>query len=109
MPPARAMEVLLGGENFTAEEGLALGLINRVFARETFAAEVQAFLAPFLKLSRVALLSTRRALREAQGQPFEAALAAVEHIYLKELMQTDDAKEGLQAFLDKRKPVWRNA
>ena len=109
MPPARAMEVLLGGENFTAEEGLALGLINRVFARETFAAEVQAFLAPFLKLSRVALLSTRRALREAQGKPFEAALAAVEHIYLKELMQTDDAKEGLQAFLDKRKPVWRNA
>jgi len=109
MPPARAMEVLLGGENFTAEEGLALGLINRVFARETFAADVQAFLAPFLKLSRVALLSTRRAMREADGKPFAAALDSVEHIYLKELMQTDDAKEGLEAFLGKRKPVWRNS
>jgi cyclohexa-1,5-dienecarbonyl-CoA hydratase len=108
MPPARALEVLLGGENFTAEEGLSLGLINRVFARETFAADVQAFLAPFLKLSRVALLSTRRALRAADGKPFAAALDSVEYIYLKELMQTDDAKEGLQAFLEKRKPVWRN-
>ncbi len=109
MPPARAMEVLLGGENFTAEEGLAMGLINRVFARESFAPDVQAFLAPFLKLSRVALLSTRRAMREADGKPFAAALDTVEHIYLKELMQTDDAKEGLAAFLEKRKPVWRNS
>ncbi len=109
VPPARAMEILLGGENFTAEEGLSMGLVNRVFARESFAADVQAFLAPFLKLSRVALLSTRRAMREAQGKPFADALATVEHIYLQELMQTDDAKEGLAAFLEKRKPVWRNS
>ncbi len=109
VPPARAMEILLGGENFTAEEGLSMGLVNRVFARESFAADVQAFLAPFLKLSRVALLSTRRAMREAQGKPFADALATVEHIYLQELMQTDDAREGLAAFLEKRKPVWRNS
>jgi cyclohexa-1,5-dienecarbonyl-CoA hydratase len=108
MPPAKAMEILLGGENFTAEEGKAMGLVNRVFPRETFATDVQAFLAPFLKLSRVALLSTRRATREAAGKPFDAALDAVERIYLKELMLTDDAKEGLAAFLEKRKPVWRN-
>jgi cyclohexa-1,5-dienecarbonyl-CoA hydratase len=102
------MEILLGGENFTAEEGRAMGLVNRVFSRETFATDVQAFLAPFLKLSRVALLSTRRATREAAGKPFDVALDAVERIYLKELMLTDDAKEGLAAFLEKRKPVWRN-
>ncbi|NMM05636.1 enoyl-CoA hydratase-related protein [Polaromonas sp.] len=109
MPPARAMEILLGGENFTSEEGRAMGLVNRVFPRETFAAEVQAFLAPFLKLSRVALLSTRKAIREAAGKPFNAALDTVETIYLQELMMTDDAKEGLAAFLEKRKPVWRNS
>jgi cyclohexa-1,5-dienecarbonyl-CoA hydratase len=108
MPPAKAMEILLGGENFTAEEGKAMGLVNRVFPRETFATDAQVFLAPFLKLSRVALLSTHRATREAAGKPFDAALDAVERIYLKELMLTDDAKEGLAAFLEKRKPVWRN-
>lgn len=86
-----------------------MGLVNRVFPRETFAADVQSFLAPYLKLSRVALLSTRRAIREAAGKPFAAALDAAETIYLKELMRTDDAQEGLAAFLEKRKPVWRNS
>lgn len=109
VPPARAMEILLGGENFSAEEGHAMGLVNRVFPRETFAADVQSFLAPYLKLSRVALLSTRRAIREAAGKPFAAALDAAESIYLKELMRTNDAQEGLAAFLEKRKPVWRNS
>lgn len=107
--PACAMEILLGGENFTAEEGKAMGLVNRVFPRESFRADVQDFLAPYLKLSRVALLSTRRAIREAAGKPFSEALDTAERIYLQELMLTDDAKEGLAAFLEKRKPVWRNS
>lgn len=107
--PARAMEILLGGENFTAEDGKAMGLVNRVFPRETFGADVQAFLAPFLRLSRIALLSTRKAIREAAGKPFHSALDRVEDIYLKELMLTDDAKEGLAAFLEKRNAVWRNS
>jgi cyclohexa-1,5-dienecarbonyl-CoA hydratase len=55
------------------------------------------------------LLSTRKAIREAVGKPFNAALDTVETIYLQELMMTDDAKEGLAAFLEKRKPVWRNS
>lgn len=108
VPSARAMEILLGGENFSSEEGKTMGLVNRVFPRESFAADVDAFIAPFLKLSRVALLSTRRAIRESAGKPFNAALDSAESIYLKELMMTDDAKEGLAAFLEKRKPVWRN-
>lgn len=109
VPPARAMEILLGGENLVAEEALAIGLVNRVFAKESFAAEVQSFVAPFLNLSRAALVSTCRAIREAAGKPFNTALDAAESIYLKELMATDDAKEGLAAFLEKRKPVWRNS
>ncbi len=108
VPPVRAMEILLGGENLSAEEGKVIGLVNRVFPRESFPADVQSFLAPYLKLSRVALLSTRRAIREAAGKPFDAALNTVEHIYLQELMLTGDAQEGLTAFLEKRQPVWRN-
>lgn len=108
VPPARAMEILLGGENFLAEEALQIGLINRVFPKETFAADVQAFVAPYLALSRAALISARKAIRVAADKPFGTALDAAETVYLKELMHTDDAKEGLAAFLEKRKPVWRN-
>lgn len=108
VPPARAMEILLGGENILAEEALQIGLVNRVFPKETFALDVQAFVAPYLTLSRAALISARKAIRVAADKPFGAALDAAEAVYLKELMHTDDAKEGLAAFLEKRKPVWRN-
>jgi cyclohexa-1,5-dienecarbonyl-CoA hydratase len=106
--PARAMELLLGGESIVADEALHIGLVNRVFARESFAADLKVFVDPYLALSRAALVSTRRAIRETAGKPFGAALATAENIYLKELMATDDAKEGLAAFVEKRKPVWRN-
>lgn len=106
VPPARAMELLLGGENLGAAEALQIGLVNRVFARENFAAEVQGFVAPFLALSAAALASALKAIRAAAGKPFGAALDAAETIYLKELMATADAKEGLAAFLEKRTPAW---
>lgn len=107
--PARAMEILLGGENFSAEEGQLMGLVNRVFPRESFAGDLQAFIKPFLALSGTALTSARRAIREAAGKPFAEALTSAEKIYLDELMATDDAKEGLAAFLEKRKAVWRHS
>ncbi len=106
VPPARAMEIVLGGENFSAEEALAMGLVNRVFPRESFAADAQAFVQPYLQLSTAALRSACKALRAAADLPFEPALQAAETIYLQELMHTADAKEGLNAFLEKRKPVW---
>lgn len=108
VPPARALELLLGGENIGADEAKAIGLVNRVFAKESFAADVQAFVAPFLGLSRAALASTRKTIRAVADKPFGAALDVAESIYLKELMATEDAKEGLAAFLEKRKPVWKN-
>ena len=106
--PARALELLLGGDNILAEEAERIGLINRVFPRASFAADVQSFVAPYLGLSRAALVSARKAIRAAADKPFAAALDAAEAIYLNELMHTEDAKEGLAAFLEKRQPVWRN-
>lgn len=108
VPPARAMELLLGGENIGADEAREIGLVNRVFAKETFVSDLQAFVAPYLALSRAALVSTRKTIRATSGKPFGAALDVAENIYLNELMVTEDAKEGLAAFLEKRKPVWRN-
>ena len=108
VPPARAMELLLGGENILADEALKIGLVNRVFAKVTFAADLKAFVDPYLALSRAALASALKAIRAATGKDFGTALDAAETIYLKELMATEDAKEGLAAFLEKRKPTWRN-
>jgi len=106
LPPACAHELLYGGGVITAEQALTYGLVNRVFARASFGEEARAFAAPFLELSRAALLSTRKAIRTSSGRGFTEALAQVEEIYLKQLMKTHDAGEGLAAFLAKRKPVW---
>jgi len=108
MPPAKAMELLLGGNSIDAAEAERLGLVNKVFAREEFAAGVEAYLAQFLSLSKPALVLAKKAIRQASGKSFNDALAGAEEIYLKELMVTEDAKEGLSAFMEKRKPVWSN-
>ena len=108
LPAAKAMELLLGGNSVEAGEAHALGLVNKVLPREGFAAGCKAFADQFLGLSRVALVCTKKAVREAHGKSFSAALDAAEGIYLNELMASADAKEGLDAFLGKRKPVWQN-
>jgi cyclohexa-1,5-dienecarbonyl-CoA hydratase len=51
---------------------------------------------------------TRRAMDAARGRPFLEALERTEDIYLNELMKTEDAHEGVRAFMEKRKPDWRN-
>jgi len=108
LAPAHAHEMLYGGGVITAEQALAYGLVNRVFARASFAEEARAYAATFLEFSRAALASTRKAVRAAAGRSFTEGLAQAEAIYLKELMKTQDAGEGLAAFLAKRKPVWQH-
>lgn len=108
LPMTKVMELLLGGAAIDAREAASLGLVNRVFPKETFAADVAKFLEQFLSLSRVALVHTKRAIRDASTRPFHEALYHVEQLYLKELMATEDATEGLTSFIEKRKPVWKN-
>jgi len=108
LPLPKVMEMLLGGNPIEAREALELGMVNRVFPRATFAHDCRQFLEQFLSLSRVALLYTKKAVRDATGKPFFEALFTVEQIYLKELMATCDAVEGLNSFMAKRKPVWQN-
>jgi cyclohexa-1,5-dienecarbonyl-CoA hydratase len=58
--------------------------------------------------SAPALRFTRQAISGSLSLPFDEALRLVEEIYLNELMSTEDAKEGLRAVLERRKPVWKH-
>ncbi|HEX8852426.1 MAG TPA: enoyl-CoA hydratase-related protein [Pyrinomonadaceae bacterium] len=104
----RARELILTGELIDAREALRLGLVNYVVEAGALEQKAQEILSRLRELSAPALESTRRALDTARGLPFEEALASVEDIYLNELMKTEDAHEGVRAFMEKRKPTWQD-
>ncbi len=108
MGRGRALELILTGEVVKADEAHRLGLVTRVLPVEGFAAGVDTFVAKLAALSAPVLHITKRAVDAAQGKAFGPAVECVEELYLKDLMCCEDAHEGLAAFLEKRKPVWKD-
>jgi cyclohexa-1,5-dienecarbonyl-CoA hydratase len=106
---ARALSLLLSGEVVPADEARRIGLVDRVVAADALADAVEAQVGRFRAQSAAVLRLTKRAVLESLDLPFEQALAALEDLYCYELMTTADAAEGLQAFVEKRKPVWRDS
>ena len=104
----RAREMILTGEMIDASEALRIGLVNHVVPASQLEQKTREVLAKLRELSATALEMTRRALDLGNGRTIDKALKQVEDIYLHELMKTSDAGEGISAFMEKRKPVWRN-
>ena len=104
----RARELIFTGELIDAAEALRLGLVNYVVETGALEQKTQEILARLRELSAPALAMTKQAMDISRGQTFEEALAKVEDLYLNELMKTEDAQEGVNAFMEKRKPAWRH-
>ncbi len=104
----KALELILTGDTLTAAQALSLGLINQVVPPETLEAESDKLCTKLLGLSRPVLALTKKAFYAGLAEDREAALQVIETIYLRELMKTHDAEEGLKAFLEKRQPMWRD-
>ncbi len=104
----KAFELILQGEIIDANEAHRIGLVNHVFPLESYEKDITSFLERFTKLSSVVLQYTKKAVKLGIDSDFDKRLSEVEDLYLNELMTTHDANEGLQAFIDKRPPEWRN-
>jgi len=105
----KALELMLTGETLRANEAKELGLVNHILPVENFEAEAERFVNEKLaNNSAVVLQLTKRAFMEGATQNYSESIKKIEDIYLNELMKTNDANEGLAAFLEKRQPVWKN-
>jgi cyclohexa-1,5-dienecarbonyl-CoA hydratase len=101
------MELMLTGRTIGAAEAMALGLLTRVVPDASLDKSVREFIGELRTMSAAVVKLTGRALRRRQYADFESDLSKVEQLYLGQLMKTEDAKEGIRAFLEKRPPSWR--
>ncbi|MEP6706902.1 MAG: enoyl-CoA hydratase-related protein [Pyrinomonadaceae bacterium] len=104
----RARELIFTGDLIDAATALQLGLVNYVVPEAELERKTQEILDKLCELSAVALEMARRAMDIGNGATFDSTLAGVENLYLHELMRSEDAREGVKAFMEKRKAEWRH-
>ena len=103
----RAADLILTGRNITGREAAAIGLANEAVPDTEVAMAAERAVDRLKKLSPVALASAKKAIYVWDAIHFHKGLARAESIYLDELMKTEDAREGINAFLEKREPAWK--
>lgn len=107
--PQRAAEAVLLGRKYSAAEMEAMGLVNRLVPDDGIEEATRELVQELLEKSPAVLALARKALRAGRPVDFGASLERVEKIYLDELCETEDIQEGIDAFLQRRRPVWKGA
>jgi len=108
---SKAIELMATGELFDFERGLELGIVNQILEAETgeqFSQQVVDYARQFTTPNKAsaAVGRIKRAVQTGSEIPFESALA-LERELQQQLFQSEDAKEGLDAYVNKRKPVFK--
>lgn len=108
---AKAEELNITGRTISAHEAKDLGLANAIFPdKTTLSSGVNEFIEQhILPKSASSLRYTVKAVRFRLNEIILNELPGLEKMYVQELMETTDANEGIEAFLQKRKPKWTNS
>ena len=100
-----SMEMNLTGRRLSAREALALGLVNRVVPVESCLAEAKKLARQIAAMPPLAVAAAKDAVRRAVDLPLAEGLQHERQSFFR-LFDTQDQKEGMRAFGEKRKPVW---
>ena len=102
----KAMEMVLMGEKLSSEQALEMGLITRAVPPQKLDAEVEKTLNSLASKSPVGIKIGKEAFYTMADMPFEEAVDFL-LVKIAEVAATEDAREGITAFLEKRKPVFK--
>ena len=107
---SKAIELMATGKTFSMEEGLELGLINRVFEGDDFEGQVMEYARTFATPDKAAMAvgHIKRAVQTGAELPLEYGLALERELQLR-LFASSDAKEGLNAYNSKRRPKFEGS
>jgi len=104
----KAAELLLTGASISAQQAEVFGLVNRVVPPEKLSESLSELVAELTAQSGAALRLTKQLLRRVAADDFVKTLQVSEDFFLNIVAATDDAKEGIFAFLEKRAPQWNH-
>jgi cyclohexa-1,5-dienecarbonyl-CoA hydratase len=102
----RAAEMILTGRTVSGREAAEIGLANRAVPEGNLSTAIDETVGQLRTLSSAALALAKKASYAWDSMHFDKGLARAEKIYLDELMNTADAREGVRAFTEKREPTW---
>jgi enoyl-CoA hydratase/carnithine racemase len=107
-PRRKAMEWVLTGNQISATELHHHGVINRLLPVDRFDAELNRFVGDITSKSGPILALAKRAQFEAYYSTFPDAMSRAQSMFLRELMDLEDAREGMRARQEGREPKWKN-
>jgi cyclohexa-1,5-dienecarbonyl-CoA hydratase len=102
----RAAELILTGRTISGKEAAEMGLANRAVPDNELTSAVDESLGSLRRLSPMALTLAKKASYAWDSMHFDKGLARAEKVYFEDLMKTEDAHEGVRAFMEKREPKW---
>jgi enoyl-CoA hydratase len=101
-----AMEMILNNRTLSAQEALQFGLVNRVVATERYLDEALKLAEEIAARAPSAVRAAKKMINQAYEKPLSEGLRQERQEFYN-LFTTEDQKEGMKAFIEKRKPVWK--
>jgi methylglutaconyl-CoA hydratase len=106
--PRQALRYFQSAERISAERALAIGLVHEVAPLDQLDAAVAALVKPLLAGGPLAQKAAKELIAAVQGQPLDDRICEETSQRIARQRRTDEARDGVSAFLDKRSPAWMN-